>query len=488
MFVKGDRKANFTPIQFYLDRDLDVTAAETIVSVSATARTLEIEPMQGEARIGYRVTYKVIYTSGEDFASFEDSYEYTAEIKSADITPKSFVDATASVIATEFVGVSRLKVRLMLEIKGYVIVCSGFETMESTEGLCVKTASVKVEHIEPLTGGEILVEGTERINDKVDRVLTADSVVCVNSVSTATEICEIKGVCYTYLIYLSDGKIGYGTLSAPFEAQILAPAVTEKDSAYFTPTVVSTGVSVTDTDQGAEVKTETVISVKGFAVSVAEAEIVVDAYSKENEIKLEYAHAVVEDNECVISSHEKFVGALPVDAGEAGMRNLLFIGAPWIGACNARYEDGLIVEGIVGAEIVYADNDGKTGRALAEIPYRFVFGGDFACRSSVTASAVVTSVNARIRPGDTVELSGELCVEIHGSGDREIRYVASYEVVAPKEISDAAISLYLVGEGETLFDVAKELNSDEEELMALNPELELPLKRGDKVLLYKPLD
>ena len=79
-------------------------------------------------------------------------------------------------------------------------------------------------------------------------------------------------------------------------------------------------------------------------------------------------------------------------------------------------------------------------------------------------------------------------MEIHGSGDREIRYVASYEVVAPKEIPDAAISLYLVGEGETLFDVAKELNSDEEELMALNPELELPLKRGDKVLLYKPLD
>lgn len=488
MFVKGDRKANFTPIQFYLDRDLDVSAAENIVSVSATARTLEIEPMQGEARIGYRVTYKVIYTSGEEFASFEDSYEYTAEIKSADITPKSFVDATSNVIATEFVGVTRLKVRLMLEIKGYAIVPSGFDTMECTEGLCCKTTSVKVEHIEPLSGSEILVEGVEKLGDKVEKVLTSDSVVCINYVSTATEICEIKGVCYTYLTYISDGKIGYGTLSAPFEAQVLAPSVTEKDSAYFTPTVVSSGVSVTDTDQGSEVKTETVVSVKGFAVSASEAEIIVDAYSKENDIRLEYAHAVVEDNECVISSHEKFVGALPVDAGEAGMRNLLFIGAPWIGACNARFEEGLTVEGIVGAEIVYADNEGKTGRALAEIPYRFVLGGEFACRSSITASAVVTSINARIRPGDTVELSGELCVEIHGSGDREIKYVASYEVLCPKEISDAAISLYLVGDGETLFDVAKELNSDEEELMALNPELELPLKRGDKVLLYRPLD
>ena len=488
MFVKGDRKSNFTPIQFYLDRDLDVSAAENIVSVSASARTTQIEPIQGEARIGYRVTYKVIYSSGENFDSIEDSYEYTAEIKSADITPKSFVDATTNVIATEFVGVTRLKVRLMLEIKGYVVLPSGFDTMECAEGLCCKTASVRVERIEPLNGSEILVEGVERVGDKIDKVLTSDSAVCINYVSTATEICEIKGVCYTYVTYLTDGKIGYGTLAAPFEAEILAPTVTPADTAYFTPTVISTGVSVTDADNGAELKTETVVSVKGFAVAATEAEIVVDAYSRSKDIKLDYAHAVVEDNECVISSHEKFAGALPVDAGEAGMRNLLFIGAPWIGACNARYADGLTVEGIVGAEVIYLDNDGKPGRALAEIPFRFVIGGEFACRSSITASAVVTSINARIRPGDTVELNGELCVEIHGSGDREITYVASYEELADKEIPDVAISLYLVGEGETLFDVAKELNSDEEELMSLNPDLELPLKRGDKVLLYRPID
>ena len=60
-------------------------------------------------------------------------------------------------------------------------------------------------------------------------------------------------------------------------------------------------------------------------------------------------------------------------------------------------------------------------------------------------------------------------------------------ILREKVKNDAVISVYLVGEGETLFDCAKALGSDEEELLALNPELDLPLKVGDKVLLYRPL-
>ncbi|MBO5776136.1 MAG: hypothetical protein J6R35_02045, partial [Clostridia bacterium] len=59
--------------------------------------------------------------------------------------------------------------------------------------------------------------------------------------------------------------------------------------------------------------------------------------------------------------------------------------------------------------------------------------------------------------------------------------------LAPREENDAVISVYLVGEGECLCDCAKALCSTEAELMALNPELTLPVKAGDKVLIYRPL-
>ena len=43
----------------------------------------------------------------------------------------------------------------------------------------------------------------------------------------------------------------------------------------------------------------------------------------------------------------------------------------------------------------------------------------------------------------------------------------------------------MAGEGESLFDVAKALNSDEDELRAMNPALEEPLEAGARILFYR---
>ena len=59
---------------------------------------------------------------------------------------------------------------------------------------------------------------------------------------------------------------------------------------------------------------------------------------------------------------------------------------------------------------------------------------------------------------------------------------------AEKEEDDYAICLYVVKAGETLWDVAKALNTDEATLQALNRDVSLPLCGGEKILLYRALD
>ena len=44
--------------------------------------------------------------------------------------------------------------------------------------------------------------------------------------------------------------------------------------------------------------------------------------------------------------------------------------------------------------------------------------------------------------------------------------------------------IYIVKDNETLWDVAKELGTSVDEIMAQNPDLELPLKAGDRVYIY----
>ena len=63
--------------------------------------------------------------------------------------------------------------------------------------------------------------------------------------------------------------------------------------------------------------------------------------------------------------------------------------------------------------------------------------------------------------------------------------VEDMEEGAAKEDDNIAISLYIAKEGESLWDVAKMLSTDEKTLMQLNPDIKLPLRSGDKILLYR---
>ncbi|MBO4538795.1 MAG: LysM peptidoglycan-binding domain-containing protein [Clostridia bacterium] len=101
-------------------------------------------------------------------------------------------------------------------------------------------------------------------------------------------------------------------------------------------------------------------------------------------------------------------------------------------------------------------------------------------------SVIVTNVAAKSRGGE-VDLSFEAIVNLKGVSEKTICVVSAIETGAPKEENDFAISLYIVQKGETLWDVAKALNTSEEILLRQNADVPLPLSGGEKVILYREL-
>ena len=78
-------------------------------------------------------------------------------------------------------------------------------------------------------------------------------------------------------------------------------------------------------------------------------------------------------------------------------------------------------------------------------------------------------------------------VTVRGVQSKEISIIYDVELGAEKEENDFAVSLYIAKEGETLWEVAKALNTDEITLAEQNADVGLPLKGGEKILLYKYL-
>ena len=90
-----------------------------------------------------------------------------------------------------------------------------------------------------------------------------------------------------------------------------------------------------------------------------------------------------------------------------------------------------------------------------------------------------------MRGSSDLEVTVELVVTVRGIKLNIISLGTDLEIGDAKEIDDFAISLYVVKQGETLYDVAKALNTEESTLTRLNEDISFPLKGGEKVLFYK---
>lgn len=487
MFIKADKKEMLAPVQFYLDRELLIAGAEKIICMDVSVRTTGIEALKGEARATYKAVYKTIYKSAEGIKADEQSFEERATMKSDSITPKSFVDVTSRIIANEYVGTDNLKVRSTVELTGWVIVPVTAEAAECREGLITKKRSVPIERILPVKESEIIASSETEYKERVESILITDTKIGIINVSTATEICEIKGEAYTYVTYLSDGGLFSQCITTPFEAEILAEGITASDRAFLKGLALSTSATLRHEKNGSVISLEIVVGIKGFAIAAEETELLADAYSLTNEIKTNFGTLLAIENICMADIREKIAGSVALDTEAPRARTVLSVSAPTVGTIEVINEGQLAVEGIISAEIVYLDENEEMSKVLAELPYRFVIARDFGCSDNLYADAEVICLTARVRHNDEIEVLGEIAITVYGSSEIAIPYLGSCEAGGEKILDEAALSLYLAGEGEDLFDVAKELNTTEDVLMTLNPDLELPLKGGEKILLYRSL-
>ncbi|MDD3946648.1 MAG: DUF3794 domain-containing protein [Clostridia bacterium] len=488
MLIKGDKREQIYPTQFYLDQELSVVGAERVICVMVSAKVSSWEAYQGEARINYRALYRAIYKDTEGSINcYEQSFDNNAVVKSPVITPKSYLDMDICVLSSEFVGKTDIKIRAAMEIRGYCIVDFGFNAIEPEDGICKKTLPITVENIQPVRESEIVASSSIDVKEQIDKVLSYDTKIVLKKVAAATEICEIEGECYVHLIYTSGGNLLSRCISIPFETEILAPNVTADCEVYCSAQANSTTITLENTSGGSEIKMEIVVGIKGFCVGKQEIMLVTDAYSCTKEIKLTAETVYLEDSVCLTGVYEKISGSVRLEEGSKRLRSVLCVCPPSVGALTASNTGSLAVEGIISANVIYIDEDEQLSVLLAEIPYHFVVSRDFTCQDNLYAKAMVTGFMAKARHNDQVEISGDIYIEVYGSGIRPTKVITALEELGDREQNDCAISLYIVKPGETLWDVAKALMCEEETLAKLNPDLKLPLMGGEKVLLYREL-
>ena len=98
--------------------------------------------------------------------------------------------------------------------------------------------------------------------------------------------------------------------------------------------------------------------------------------------------------------------------------------------------------------------------------------------------AVPSVVTARVRNGE-IELETYLELSYCRYQTEKFSCVEDVVEMGQRNRVDCAISVFVASRGDEIWDVAKRLGSDEEEILKYNSDLSFPLDGDERIILYR---
>lgn len=147
-------------------------------------------------------------------------------------------------------------------------------------------------------------------------------------------------------------------------------------------------------------------------------------------------------------------------------------------------ERGMEAEGAVTADVLLRSEDG--GHRSCGLSLPFVFPLDTA-EEIVEADCIVCGLNVRRKKDGETEAEATLKICLRTYKNYEWTYLCEATEGEAYAESDAAISIFVPRAGEDLWEVAKRLSRDPEDLKKSNPELEFPVREGERIFVYRQI-
>ena len=152
---------------------------------------------------------------------------------------------------------------------------------------------------------------------------------------------------------------------------------------------------------------------------------------------------------------------------------------------SARVEDErLSVEGVANTSVLYYTKETDEITAVqVDMPFSVEqkIDGENGCVVSVCLSGL----SARSKRGKEIEVSAGLSLYVDVYSQNSCCVISDTVLGEEKPQEDCSLYIYVVKEGQTIWDVAKDTSMSQEIILEQNPNIELPIKAGNKLVVYK---
>lgn len=147
-------------------------------------------------------------------------------------------------------------------------------------------------------------------------------------------------------------------------------------------------------------------------------------------------------------------------------------------------EKGWEAEGAILAEVILKNEEGTHRTASLTLPFVFALEGD---GEMMEANCLVCGLTIRRKKTGETEAEGTLKMTLRAYEHRAWSYVAEAVEGEAYPENDSAFSVFMTEAGEDLWGLSKRLLCEPQELQKSNPNLEFPLKRGERIFVYRQM-
>lgn len=456
---------------------------ETVVSAHANAVLSGVELGNGEVRYFGKAVFSIVYQDVEGHVcrgekGVEFSAKAATELALPSLTPRASV-------CVENVSVRREGASVYLTaLLGTEIFLYGEQVFECvTEGDCI----CKKEQIELVCAH--LCGGATETEDEFETPFLGDILFHSEAVAVTDVVCEtglvkVDGEVNLNLLALKEG----GSLASferliPFRAEI---ACDESSFGCHAQVRVSVGSVSLHADADGEkgkctVRVEIALSLDACLYEKIAIDAVTDAFSPDCQLSLDF----VSGRTCGVGESARLTERI---SGEAALSSsidfsdtLQAITLQRAEANLVKGEKGACAEGVAVATLLVRSADGALRAVELCLPFSVPVNAPDGCR----VSAFLCGTSARQRQEGKIEAEGTVKLFLQEQTQAQFTVVCGGKAGEKIEQNDSAISVYLPTPGDGIWELAKRLKKSPEEVMESNPDLEFPIKEGQRVIVYR---
>lgn len=464
-----------------------------LVSVSCQLLGQNTQVSEGEITLsGNFVTRLVFINEFEKFDSQDYTEVFEKKITVKDVDTKQ-VFATASLIDSKWqlqenqIVLDNLVAVELKTIKQH--------EMQIVSDLTGEVEVRKTEH-EILTFNSVLEEKFEivenvELDTNCEGILGVDVNPNLKDIGANNGKVNLKGMLAVNLLgvkVVENVSVPYHAIhEIDFAKSVAANGITSEDLACGTINVDNVEMHIENNQKGPVLALKLILVFHGAIYSNHKFSSVIDAISFDKELTFQTLQSNYVEVMPQVNTSVDIENNINLAPNTPYIAHVLAVDGARINQLQVSAADGkAMLEGVLSVNMLLENEEHVMTGEHYEVPFQTHVRMDNLDRDYVVkASVLPLTVNAKARRGTELLIDAQLSVTIQASTQKQITVVNNLEEGAAKVDDGSAIRIYIIGEKENLWDLAKRTNLSCASLLQQNPNLENGCTPGDRIVVYR---